>query len=308
MMPILYAVLFMLVSINVLLGLPKVVDLTQGVVSAQNIPSNKIQENQKDVAGISKTIQPPKSNSLPVPYVTANAILIKDIAFDSLLYVKDPDKKVPIASTTKIMTALVASEFFKPADVLKVKDTSLVSGSSMGLKLGEEMTFRSLLYGMLLNSGNDAAYTIADNYPGGKEVFIVAMNAKAQSLGLLNTHFVNPAGFDDNNHYSSANDLAIIAEVAILNSQFARIVSTKDTVVFSIDKRSEHSLKNLNKLLNLPGVLGIKTGTTPIAKENLVALVERDGKKILTVVLGSDDRFTETEKLIDWTYSNFTWE
>lgn len=308
MMPFLYGLIIILVSINVVLGLPKVVNLTENIVHASNLPINQVTENKETVKGVSIIIPKLKPDFVNVSLVSATAVVAKDLSSKSLLYVKDPDKSVPIASTTKIMTALVASEYFKPADVLTVKSTSLASGSSMGLKLGEEMTFRSLLYGMLLNSGNDAAYTIADNYPDGINGFVTAMNEKAKSLGLLNTHFTNPAGFDDANHYSSANDLAIIAETAITNSQFARIVSTKDTVVFSTDKQSEHSLKNLNKLLELPGVLGIKTGTTPIAKENLVALVDRNEKKILIVVLGSDDRFAETEKLFDWVYANFVWE
>ncbi|MDO8638989.1 MAG: D-alanyl-D-alanine carboxypeptidase, partial [Candidatus Daviesbacteria bacterium] len=170
------------------------------------------------------------------------------------------------------------------------------------------LSFRSLLYGMLLNSGNDAAYTIAQNYSGGLDAFVVAMNNKAISLGLLNTHFTNPAGFDSLGHYSSAEDLAKIATIAIENPQLSRVVSTKETSVASIDKSTIHSLKNLNKLLDEPGVLGIKTGTTPLARENLVGLVERNGHKILTVVLGSNDRFGETNKLLDWTYSNFVWK
>ncbi|MDD2822851.1 MAG: serine hydrolase [Candidatus Daviesbacteria bacterium] len=303
-----YSLLIIFASVNILLVSPKAVNMAEKLVETQSIPTNNIVEGGSKVKGTSAIIPRLKENFTSVPYVSATALVVKDTSSKTLLYVKDPDKRVPIASTTKIMTALVASEYFKPADVLTVKTTSLVGGSSMGLKLGEEMTFRSLLYGMLLNSGNDAAFTIADNYPGGKDNFILAMNEKAKSLGLINTHFENPAGFDGGTHYSSANDLAVIAEAAITNSQFSRIVSTKDTVVFSIDKQSEHSLKNLNKLLSLPGFLGIKTGTTPIAKENLVALVERNGRKILTVVLGSDDRFTETEKIIDWSYSNFIWE
>lgn len=308
MMAFLYGLVIILVSINVLLGLPKAVDLTQNIVAAKDIPTNQVIETKKEVKGVDMIIPRLKDNFTAIPYVSATAVIVKDFSSRTLLYVKDPDKKVPIASTTKIMTALVAGEFYRPADALKVKSTSLATGSSMGLKVDEEMTFRSLLYGMLLNSGNDAAYTLADNYPGGKENFIAAMNAKALSLGLTNTHFTNPAGFDDINHYSSANDLAKIAEAAISNSQFSRVVSTKDTVVYSTDKQFEHQLKNLNKLLDLPGVLGIKTGTTPIAKENLVTLIERNNKKILIIVLGSDNRFAETEKLIDWTYSNFTWE
>lgn len=303
-----YTAAFIFVSIAILLSLPKAVSLTQTIVSAKDLPTNNVSQKDENVMGVKKIIPLPKTNSIQIPAVSATAIIIKDLDSGTLLYVKDPDKKVPIASTTKIMTALVASEYFNANDVLEAKDISLVSGSSMGLKPGEKMTFRSLLYGMLLNSGNDAAYTLADNYPGGRGSFIDAMNSKAAALRLLNTHFDNPAGFDSPNHYSSAFDLEKIAETAIGNSQLARVVSTKETVVYSIDKQSEHDLKNLNKLLNEPGVMGIKTGTTPLAKENLVGLVERDGHKILTVVLGSDDRFTETENLINWVYSNFTWD
>lgn len=308
MMHLIYPAISIFVAIGILLGLPKAVNFTESLVSAQNISSNNIAENKVDIAGVHKIVPLPKTNSLQIPSVSATAIILKDLDSQVLLYVKDPDKKVPIASTTKIMTALVASGYFKANDILETKDISLVSGSSMGLKIGEKMTFRSLLYGMLLNSGNDAAYTLADNYPGGRNNFINAMNSKASQMGLANTHFDNPAGFDSLNHYSSASDLSKIAEETINNSQLARVVSTKETIVYSTDKQLRHPLKNLNKLLDEPGILGIKTGTTPAAKENLVGLVERDGHKILTVVLGSSDRFSETEKLIDWAYSNFIWQ
>lgn len=303
-----YTTAFIVIAVAILLSLPKAVSLTQVIVSAKDLPTNNIAKKDENIAVVKTLIPLPKLNSVQIPAVTSAAIIIKDLDSGILLYVKDPDKKVPIASTTKIMTAMVASDYFKANDVLETKDISLVSGSSMGLKSGEKMTFRSLLYGMLLNSGNDAAYTLADNYPGGRNSFIDAMNSKASTLGLLNTHFDNPAGFDSPNHYSSAFDLAKIAEIAITNSQLARVVSTKETTVFSVNKESEHDLKNLNKLLSLQGVIGIKTGTTPLAKENLVGLIERDGHKILTVVLGSDDRFGETERLIDWAYANFSWD
>ncbi len=302
MTPILYAVLALLISVNVLLGLPKAVDLIQTQVSAKNTAE------APKIAGVEKRILMPKGHGIFAPTFTASAVIAKDIDSDTLLFVKDPDKRVPIASTTKIMTALVALDYFKPNDVLTAFDLSQAGGSSMGLKTGEQLSFRAILYGMLLNSGNDAAYTIAENYPGGISGFIDAMNNKALSLGLSNTHFDNPAGFDSPNHFSSANDLGKIAETAMNNYQFARVVSTKETEVSSLDKSMIHPLKNLNKLLDDPGVLGIKTGTTPAAKENLVGLLERNGHKILTVVLGSDDRFKETKELTDWVFINFTWE
>src|SRR5690606_1392578 len=133
------------------------------------------------------------------------------------------------------------------------------------------------------------------------------MNEKVSELELVNTHFQNPAGFDNPNHYSSAFDLAHIARVAIDDPQISRIVSTKDTNVMSWDKVHKHELSNLNKLLGQEGVIGIKTGTTDLAGESLVGLVERDGHKVITVVLNSPDRFSETRALIKWIYSNYKW-
>ena len=127
-------------------------------------------------------------------------------------------------------------------------------------------------------------------------------------LDLKNTHFDNPAGFDSPRHYSSASDLSEITKEALKDSQLTRIFATKETEIVSIDKKYQHSLFNLNKLLtDVAGVMGVKTGYTQEAKENLVTLIEREGHRVLIVVLGSDDRFGETKKLIDWTYSNFTW-
>lgn len=311
MMPILYAILVIILSVNVLLGLPLAVDLIETKLISANIPTNKVigADDIQNIAGVWKMRSIPKDSGILPPQLTAVAVLVEDLASDSILFAKNSHTRLPIASTTKIMTALVSVGYFKPNAVLTVPENiSQIIGSTMGLKENEKLTFRSLLYGMLLNSGNDAAYTIAYNFPGGVGEFVAQMNKKALSLGLSNTHFDNPAGFDSPNHYSSASDLAKIALLVEDDAQLARVVSTKDTVVFSIDKTNTHPLKNLNKLLAEPGVLGIKTGTTPAAKENLVGLFERNGHKILTIVLGSDDRFSETDKLIDWVYQNFTWE
>ncbi|MBI4037171.1 D-alanyl-D-alanine carboxypeptidase [Candidatus Daviesbacteria bacterium] len=308
MKPILYASGFLLLSIALLLGLPHALNFTQTKIAAQNIPSNQvltISGNQSVVAGVQKTNPHPQSLGLSVPELSATSALIEDLNSNTILFVKDPNKRVPIASTTKIMTALVASQYFQTTDILTVPSDALVSGSTMGLKAGEKLTVRSLLYGLLLNSGNDAAYTLAMSYPGGVEGFVKAMNDKIAQLGLLNTHFDNPAGFDSPNHFSSALDLSKIAILITESPQLSKIVATKEMEVASVDKTSVHELKNLNKLLNIPGVMGIKTGTTPAAKENLVGLVEKDGHLFLTVVLGSNDRFLETEKLLNWVQANF---
>lgn len=284
-------------------ALPFLLSSTDNLLTGLQIPQNNSQ-----IAGIQAYNIPPISKNIPAPTFSAKAVLIKDFATDTVLYQKDANISLPIASTTKIMTALVASEYFKQNTALTVGKSANTSGSRVGLFSGEDLSFRSLLYGMLLSSGNDAAFTLAENYPGGILGFVSAMNKKVLELGLENTHFDNPAGFDSPNHYSSAQDLAKITEEALKNSTLARVFATKKTNIVSLDKKYTHQLVNLNKLLSsVAGVLGVKTGTTEGAKENLVTLVERNGHKILLVVLGSNDRFGETTKLIDWAYTNFTW-
>lgn len=270
--------------------------------------SSQIPSNNSQVAGIQKYNIPPVGKNLPVPEFSARSVLIKDLITDTMLYQKSANVPMAIASTTKIMTALVASEYYQPNSVLTVGESAVTPGSKVGLNFGENLTFRSLLYGMLLSSGNDAAFTLAENYPGKTLGFVSAMNKKALELGLRSTRFDNPAGFDSPNHYSSAEDLAKITEEALKDSQLARIFATKETNIVSVNKKFTHQLFNLNKLLSqVQGVLGVKTGTTEEAKESLVTLVDRDGHRVLVVMLGSNDRFGETTKLIDWVYGNFTW-
>ena len=296
--------LLVFISITTILILPATLDFVDQSLAVVEIPQNNSQ-----VAGIQKYNIPPISLNISPPELSARSILVKDLETDTILYQKDASLRLPIASTTKIATALVASEYFQPSSDLEVNRGAEITGAKVGLIKGENLSFRSLLYGMLLNSGNDAAFTIAENYPGGVLGFVSAMNKKAQELGLKNTHFENPAGFDNAEHFSSASDLAKITEETLKNPQLARIFATKETSILSLDKKYQHQLHNLNKLLSdVKGVLGVKTGYTQEAKENLVTYVDRDNHKILTVVLGSDDRFGESTKLIEWTYQNFIWQ
>ncbi len=291
------------VAVSAAIVMPLLFNQTDLILISVEVP-----QNNSAVAGIQKYNLPPVSSNTLVPDLSARAIFIKDLTTESILYQKDANISLPIASTTKVMTALVASEYFKPNSNLIVKESAQVSGTRIGLFPGEDLSFRSLLYGMLLSSGNDAAFAIAENYPGGVTGFVSAMNTKAERLQLLSTHFDNPAGFDSANHFSSASDLAKITEKALQDSTLSRIFATKETSIVSLDRKYTHQLQNLNKLLSqVSGVLGVKTGFTEAAKENLVTLVEREGHKVLIVVLGSDDRFGETTKLIDWVYGNFKW-
>ena len=299
----LYTALIILVAIAMVTSLPLITSWTEESLISFQIPQNNAQ-----VAGIQKYNIPPISKNIPPSLFSARAVLVKDLVSGAILYQKDANVPLPIASTTKIMTALVASEYFKANEVLTVQTGSSVTGARVGLLPGEDLTFRSLLYGMLLSSGNDAAYALAENYPGGVLGFVHAMNKKAIELNLQNTHFDNPAGFDSPKHFSSAYDLTTITEETLKNSQLARIFATKETNIVSLDKKYTHRLSNLNRLLSqVKGVLGVKTGYTKEAKGNLVTFIDRDGHQILTVVLGSDDRFGESTKLIEWTYDNFTW-
>lgn len=270
-------------------------------------------------AKIKEIVYPQKStksySDLPVlkdgakyPILSAQSVMVVDLNSGVTLYEKDPNKALLPASTTKIVTALVAIDTYMPDQVLKVGRVT-VEGQKMGLVMGEEMKFIDLLNGLLIYSANDAAEVLANNHPGGRDLFIGLMNKKVKDLGLNNTHFSNPTGLDNGAQYSTTRDLAVVAKVAMQNPTFAQIVGTKEKTVKSIDNRFVHRLVNINKLLGeVPGVLGVKTGWTENARENLVTYIDRDGRKVMTVVLGSSDRFGETKELIEWVYSNYSWE
>ena len=304
-----YLVSAFILALGFLIGTPKAIDIIDNrLVFLGNSSENKLQPVISDVAGAQKVgeVKTIPNPSEP-PEFSSKAVLAKDFETEFIFYQKNIDTRMSPASTTKIMTALIAVEHFRPADILVVPTEALVGGSSMGLKVGEQLTFRSLLYGMMLNSGNDASFTIAANYPGGVYAFVEKMNQKVKELGLGNTHFENPAGFDSPNHYSTASDLAKIGKAAVENVQLAKVVGTKETAVISWDKSNAHSLKNLNQLLSEEGVIGIKTGFTENAGESFVGLVERNNHPVILVVLGSEDRFADTTTLIEWVYSNFRW-
>lgn len=301
-------VLFVL-SISFLIFAPSLIEVASGQVFLyeSELNSNNV---KSEIAGVKKvaSLKVVNTNKLPAPEFSAGSLLAKDLETGEILFQKNIDSQLSPASTTKLMSALVATNYYKPESLLTVYPEDLVGGSTMGLVAGEQLTFRSLLYGMLLNSGNDASFTIASNYPGGIEGFVSAMNEKAKKMNLTNTHFENPAGFDGQAHFSSASDLAELALNFAQDPFLKRVVSTKETSVTSFDNTRVHYLKNLNKLLGKQGVYGIKTGFTEAAGENLVGLVERDGHKVLTVVLNSSNRFGETKALMDWVFSNFEWK
>lgn len=279
----------------------------------QNIYQTTWQISKPAVAGVSVTLPSPAPypvnlTGVQLPNISSQSVVIIDLTSSVILYQKNPQQKLLPASTTKLMTALVGLEIYKLDQLLEVK-TVITEGKVMGVTQGEKFTFENLLYAALVDSANDAAYTIAENYPGGVENFIKGMNQKALELHMENTHFKNPMGFEDIDHYSTALDLAHLASFALKKPEIAQVVGISNITIPNSDFSKFYSLSNVNSLLGkIPGVMGIKTGWTETAGECLIAAVERDGHKVLFVILDSQDRFGETEKLIDWVFTNFNWQ
>jgi len=250
---------------------------------------------------------PQKTGLESAPELTAKGIIVIDPLSSVRLYEKNAASPLYPASTTKIMTSLVAMDNFKMDDILIVPKL-IDEGQDIKLVEGEKLTAESLLYALLVASANDAAETLAANFPGGREAFIAKMNEKAGKLYLKETRFVNPSGIDQEGGYVSPFDLALLTKRALQNPRFAQMVATERMIITDTEGLRVHEFSNINQLLGkVEGVRGVKTGFTESAGECLVTYVERDGKKLIIVVLGSEDRFGETKKLIDWVYSNFIW-
>ena len=250
------------------------------------------------------------SSSLP-PEITARSAVIMDVDSKVVLFAKEPNLKLLPASLTKIVTALVVLKNYQLDDILTVNNL-YPEGAQMGLFEDEQISVENLLYGLLLPSGNDAAFTLAENFPGGFEQFVASMNEKVGQLGLKATHFANPTGEEDANHFSTTWDMAHLASHAIQNPVFARIINTRNINLSSSDRTRWHELKSTNILLgeNL-GVKGVKTGWTEESGGCFIAYVERDGQKVIVAVFKSEDeytRFDDARALINWTFSNHKWQ
>lgn len=232
------------------------------------------------------------------PEVSAQSVVILDDASKVILYSKNPNLRFSTASTAKIMTALIALTYFKPDDILEVKD-SAYEGTVVGFPRGEKLYFDDVFSGMLLASGNDAAFTIGQNYPGGIRAFVEKMNEKAKMLHLLNTHFADPAGLDDDGNYTTATDLARLCSVAMQDKTFARTVNTKHKTITNVSGANSYEVFNLNRLLGNYGVVGIKTGRTVGAGEVLTTAKMENGKLLIIVVMQSSDRFFDMENILN---------
>ena len=241
--------------------------------------------------------------------VAAQAAMAIDADSGAILFEKNPNLKLRPASTTKIMTALVAVDEFDLDEVVTVGEASRSIGQTADLVAGEQMTVENLLYALLVNSGNDAALALANHDAGGYDKFVERMNEKAAKLHLINTYYRNVSGVEQEGHLTTVRDLLTLTKEVVRQPTLAKIVATKEITIVSIDGKYQHRLVNLNQLLGrLAGITGVKTGWTELAGECLVASVTRDGRTVLTAILNSPDRFGETEKLIEWVFDNYEWK
>ncbi len=238
--------------------------------------------------------------------VSAASAVVMDNTSKVVFFSKNPTFRFSMASTTKIMTAVVGLSHYKDSDILTVAREH-VDGTIVGFKKGEQVFFQDALYAMMLPSGNDAAMAIADNYPGGQDAFVTQMNKVAKQLHLNQTKFVDPAGLADDGDYTTAVDLAHLASFAIQDKTFSKIVSTKQKNITTVDGSHTFVLSNLNKLLGSGGVNGIKTGFTDEAKGVLVTSKTEGDHTFIIVIMRSDDRFLDTQKLLSVISENTTY-
>ena len=239
------------------------------------------------------------------PSVSAKSAVLMEAGSGRILYAKNANERLPMASTTKIMTALVALESAQPDRIVRIPAEAVgVEGSSVYLYEGEELTLEQLLYALLLSSANDAAVAIAVDLAGSVEDFADRMNAKAAELGLTNTHFINPHGLDDPDHYTTAAELATITREALKNPLFRKIVATKKATIPQGGEADRRLLVNHNKLLNrYAGAIGVKTGYTKRSGRSLVSAAEREGVTLIAVTINAPSDWNDHTALLDYGFS-----
>ena len=236
--------------------------------------------------------------------VSAESAVVLNAYTGEILYSKNPYEKRGMASTTKIMTSLVALEYGNLTDTVKAKLSDVtVEGTSIGLKDGDEVSLEPLVAGMLLESGNDAANVTATMIAGSKEKFSQLMNKKAKELGMLSTNFKNPSGLTPEGHYSTAYDMALLASRAIKNQKFRELCSTRSYKATYGTPQYQRTFYNHNKFLSVfDGALGIKTGFTKASGRCLVTAAERDGVTLVAVTLNARDDWNDHVKMMEYAF------
>jgi D-alanyl-D-alanine carboxypeptidase len=245
----------------------------------------------------------------PAPPILGRAALLYDLDSNGTLLSYHADEPLPPASTTKLMTALLVLEHGRldtPATVSYAAAT--VGQSSMGLRQGEVLTRRQLLYGLLLPSGNDAAVALAESIAGSQDAFVAMMNARCAQLGCTHTHFMNPHGLPAAGHYTSARDLLLIAQASLRFATLVQIAGTRSYVIPATPSNYAHDLVNIDQpIFWYPGLEGLKSGTTGEAGHCEVLYEVRGGRHLLAVLLGMPNRYTDVRDVLNFGLQNFTW-
>ena len=237
--------------------------------------------------------------------ISAEGAALLCVESGELLYAENADKKLSMASTTKIMTSLLALEYAQPEKEITVTEEMVsVEGTSMGLKAGDSISLRELVYGMLLQSGNDAANTVATVIGGNAQGFAKLMNERAAEIGMTNTHFVTASGLDDAEHYSTAYDMALLAAECLRNPEFAAICSQKTARLTYGNPPYARTLTNHNRLLrSYPDAIGVKTGFTKKSGRCLVSAAKRGGVTLVAVTLNAPDDWADHKEMLDYGFS-----
>lgn len=241
------------------------------------------------------------------PEISASAAVLMDIQTGEVLFAKNPNLKSPPASTTKIITGLVALEEGNPNQMVKVSPTAAnAEGSSLYLRTGEEKRLEDLLYGIMLSSGNDAARAIAESLAGSEREFARRMTERARQLGAFNTNFTNASGLPDEQHYTTAYDLALLTRYALNNKKFSEIVQTKSYNLPENELQNERRIFNHNKLLwRYRYADGVKTGYTRQAGRCLVASASKNGRRLVAVVLNSKTMYEDCQNMMEYGFAHF---
>ena len=238
---------------------------------------------------------------------SAASYCLYDPLLKKVIASKDKDRRLSMASTTKIMTALITCEICDLSDIVEVTDKMIaVEGSSIGLQVGDKISYKDLLYGLMLESGNDAALCIAVSISGSQEDFSILMNQKAKLIGMKNSNFVTPNGLDDENHYSTAYDMALLSSYAMNNKIFSNIVSTKTYKAIYNFGEKERTYYNHNRLLSfLNGADGIKTGFTKKSGRCLVSSCKRKGVRLIAVTLNDGNDWQDHKNLYEYGFKQY---
>jgi D-alanyl-D-alanine carboxypeptidase (penicillin-binding protein 5/6) len=240
------------------------------------------------------------------PGISAQTAIMIEANSGEILYEKNAKEKAFPASITKIMTAMLAIEKGDLDKKVKVSQNAAgVEGSSIYLAPGEKITLRNLVYGLMLRSGNDAATAISEEIGGSTKNFVMMMNKKARELGASNTHFMNPSGLHDPEHYTTAEDMAKIASAAMKNDEFKKIVATKSWVTDRGEGKYNYFYNKNKVVYQYNGGTGIKIGYTKAAGRTLVASSEKDGMELICVVMNAPDWFQDTYKLMNYAYAQY---